>query len=433
MVLAGLSLGITILNRILDGRRELKFVPQLSISLLVLLAVVLVTAQLRGGIGFRALGGDVQGGRKYIYIVAAVIAFYAVSSVRIPPEKVRFCVSAFFVGYIALAMSNFAYMLGPMFYWLFLFFPSSYALSQAEAEYMFGQVNRFNGIGVSMTAPFFMTIFFWGAAGILEWRKPWRLGTVILIVAISALGGFRSVLVLFGLVFAMMFWLEGLAKTRWLPMFFLVAAIGMVALMPVARHLPLVMQRSISFLPLKISPIAERDAAASTEWRLKMWKRLLAEAPHYFWLGKGYALSPTDISMAMESVRRGFFESYEAAIVAGNYHSGPLSVLIIFGIPGLLAFAVFLWLGWRTLARNYRHGPVELRVINRFLLACYLAKVAFYIGIFGDISSDLPFFVGLIGLGIAINGVDPGCTPSLAEKSTLEGDEQGNSERPLKD
>ena len=50
--------------------------------------------------------------------------------------------------------------------------------------------------------------------------------------------------------------------------------LGMLTLavgLPFVQKMPLMVQRSLSFLPIEINPLARQDAEHSTEWRVKMW------------------------------------------------------------------------------------------------------------------------------------------------------------------
>src|SRR5262249_45173838 len=147
---------------------------------------------------------------------------------------------------------------------------------------------------------------------------------------------------------------------------------------PFSCGLPLSMQRSLSVLPLDIDPAARADAQASIEWRVEMWRMLLDEVPHYFWLGKGYAINPTDIYLMDQAVRHGLAGPFEGAMVSGDYHSGPLSVLIPFGIFGVTAFMAFLIASFRVIILNYRYGRPDISNINTFVLSYFTAKVIFY-------------------------------------------------------
>jgi len=425
MLLAGMSLVLTVLGSALDRRIRLQHVPVVAWTLMAFLAVVLATAVMRGGIGIKSLGGQTYGGKKYVYIITAVVGYFALSAMRVPVEKAFRYMAGYCLGTITLAMSNVAYMLGPAFYWLFLLFPVELAMDQASADFFGGPLRRLNGIGFAMVGPFCLMLITWGVRGLLDWRRPWRLGIFACILAISLLGGFRSLIGLYGLLFVIQFSIERLWRTRHTINVGLAALLAAAALVAFSRQLPVTIQRSISFLPLDIDPHARYDAETSSEWRFQMWRLLWQQVPQYLWVGKGFALDPTDLYFVQESLRRGFIQSYEGAMISGEFHSGPLSLLINFGLPGTVTFIAFLGAGWHVVRRNHRHSPPELLAINRFVHAFYLCRVCFFFGVYGDVGLDLAYFTGLVGVSVALNGgvrdhipapapaVGPAPTPAL--------------------
>ena len=130
---------------------------------------------------------------------------------------------------------------------------------------------------------------------------------------------------------------------------------------------------------------------------------MLPQVPRYFFRGKGYNLSADDLFMGYQSAQRGFGARWEGSATAGDFHSGPLSVLIPFGIWGLAAFVWLLAAGARFLYTNFRNGAPELRGVNGFLLALFLARILIFIFIFGTLSGDLVHFLGILGLSVALN------------------------------
>lgn len=405
MLMSGVSLGLTILGSTLGQRTELQNVRPVTWTLGLLLLVVLVTAELRGGIGIKALGGQTYGGKRYIYVIAAVVGYFALSTVRVPLDKAALYMRGYCLGSVTLAMSNAAYMLGPAFYWLFLLFPVEFAMEQAVADHFGGPMRRLSGIGFAMIGPFCLMLMSYGIRGVFDLRRPWRVLLFGGILGVSLLAGFRSLLGLYGLLFVLQFWLEGLWRTKHMIALAVAVGLGAAAAIPFARHLPLTVQRSISFLPLEVDPQARYDAEASSAWRFQMWRLLWTQVPEYLWLGKGYSLDPMDLYFSQESLRRGFIQNYETAMIAGDFHSGPLSLLISFGVPGTVAFMAFVFVGWRVVRGNYHTGPPDLRRINTFIYAYFLCRVSFFFLVFGDFAIDLFHLTGLVGASVALNGV----------------------------
>ena len=96
LVFAALSFGISVLNHIMVQKQFLR-VPEMTRPLLFMAAVVLCTACYRGGIGFQVLGGAAHGGKNYIYVLGAIMGYFALTaesdSNSQKPEKWPACFS----------------------------------------------------------------------------------------------------------------------------------------------------------------------------------------------------------------------------------------------------------------------------------------------------------------------------------------------------
>jgi hypothetical protein len=406
MLAALISFGIAILNLTMDREHAWIKVPVIQWPLLALLAVVLLTAKLTGGIGVRSLGAASFGGKGYFFIAFAVMGYFALTAQRIPPQRATLLGSLFLLSGITPLVSNLAYAGGSSFYWLFWFFPTDAVTHQVVADYAVGRevIERFSGLTYATVSAATFMMMRYGVNGLLTPSKPWRLLLFGGVVFASLFGGFRSAVLIVGLTFALQFYLEGLFRTRLLLVAALACVLGGAVLVAAADRLPLSVQRAISFLPVEVSPVAKLDAQNSLEWRLQMWRLLLPEVPNYLVRGKGYAINPTDLWLTHESARRGLAKSFEGAIVAGDYHNGPLSVLIPFGLPGAITFLWFLGASVWVLAQNWRHSDPALKSINTFLLAYFMMRIVQFVFVFGSLSSELWFFTGIVGLSVSLNG-----------------------------
>ena len=134
-----------------------------------------------------------------------------------------------------------------------------------------------------------------------------------------------------------------------------------------------------------------------------MWSVLLPQVPKYVWLGKGLSISRSEIDLVAEMSRRNRVSSQELSMLAGDYHNGPLSVIIPFGIWGAVGFCWFVVVGIRALYLNYQHGDEKLKKFNRFLLAYFIARLIVFCCVFGSFYSDLTIFTGILGLSISLN------------------------------
>jgi hypothetical protein len=98
------------------------------------------------------------------------------------------------------------------------------------------------------------------------------------------------------------------------------------------------------------------------------------------------------------------FNVYEGALIAGDYHHGLLTILMPFGIWGMIGFIWFCWASLRVLRRNYRYGEAQLKLVNTFLLSLFVARLIFYVFFYGQFEQDFPMFVGIVAAGISLNG-----------------------------
>jgi hypothetical protein len=94
---------------------------------------------------------------------------------------------------------------------------------------------------------------------------------------------------------------------------------------------------------------------------------------------------------------------YETALIAGDYHNGPLSLIIPFGIWGVIGFGWFCIASLRVLWRNYNYGDESIKNVNAFLFTCFVAKLFFFFFIFGAFYMDLSTLTGIVAVGVSFN------------------------------
>jgi hypothetical protein len=183
--------------------------------------------------------------------------------------------------------------------------------------------------------------------------------------------------------------------------------LGAVAIVPLASHLPFAAQRILTMLPLdlNISTEARNSAEASSKWRIDMWKALLPQVPSHLLVGKGYAITMEDFQlMGRDTAFHSVDASQQGLALSGDYHNGPLSVIIPFGIWGVLAFFWLAIAGMRVMYCNYRHGDESLRTVNAYLGVTYLYVFLRFLFVYGMLTDDAMFFASTIGLSVALNG-----------------------------
>lgn len=429
IVLTAVSLFFSMLNRSIGQDLQFFKVRSVAYSLIFLCAVVWITAWLNGGIGLAAMGSSNIGGRKYVGVFAAAGLYFALATPVTNPNRAKIAIALFFLSALLPLISYAATFGGKPFYFLAEFFPIEGTVEEGQ----FGQtvagpeeMSRYGTLSGPGLGLFWFMLATYGARGVLDLRKPWRLALVLLGMVGSALGGYRSGPILMSVTFAALFYMEGLFRTRYMLVALLALVLGGAFLIADARSLPTSVQRSLSFVPgINLDPMVRQDAEGSTTWRVQIWKRMLPDVPKYLVKGKGYAMNPEELMMLQGAKGDAAVLTQEGAVLSGDYHSGPLSLIIPFGIFGVIAFSWFLGASVMVMYRNYIYGNPALAGINRFLLTYFVVKIFFFLTIFGGFSSDMAGFAGLIGLSVSLNGgacqaPEPEAEPAIDELLSAE-------------
>ena len=414
-MMAFIGLLFAVLNRAVSSEARFVIEPSITTSLLALTGVVVATGLLTGGFGLHMLGSGQYGGKNYFYFLAAVAGYFVFTSRRIAPYRAGFYVALFFLSAFTFAVSDFAALGGSKFEFLGLVIQPADSLGdEALRRPLVGPENllRISDLGFVGAGLYSYLVARFGLRGLLDLSHPWRLLLLVAAMAAGMLSGFRSFMLLGGLTLALVFFLEGLHRTRYAPALLGVILLGGAVVLPQADKLPLAAQRTLSFLPGRFDYAARQSADGSLAWRVEMWKEVLPDVPKYLFHGKGWGIDARQLDMAVDMGEAG--DSFAGTILVGNYHNGPLSILIPFGIYGAIAFIWFLVAGLRLLHRNWKYGDPALHNVNTLLLAAFTVRAVLFIALFGSLHSDIAFFTGLLGLSVALNGA--GTAPARAEQ-----------------
>jgi hypothetical protein len=405
MAFAGLL--VAVVSRAVSPNARFVIEPSITRSLLVLAGVVVATGLMTGGFGVHLLGSGRYGGRNYFYFLAAVAGYFVLTSRRIPPHRAGLYVALFFLSGLTFLLIDLAMLGGSKFDFMWLFFAPDSMLRETgweEPTNAFVIMRRYGNLAPAGAALYGYLLARFGLRGLLDLTRPWRLLLLLLALFVGMLSGFRVFVVLGGLTFALVFYLEGLHRTRYAPALLVVMLLGGAVILPQAQKLPLVVQRSLSFLPGKFDWLARESGLGTVEWRIGMWKEVLPDVPKYLFRGKGWGFDSREFFTVMDTGEAG--NPLAGTILVGDYHNGPLSVLVPFGIYGAIAFLWFLVAGLRVLHRNWKFGSPALQTVNALLLAAFAARVLLFFFVFGSLHSDMAVFAGLLGLSVALNGAD---------------------------
>ena len=399
LLVSFMSFGMAILAWALASRNRPTWDMRAGWPLIFLLVVVVITAQIHGGIGSKVLGSGAWGGMRYLTVVAAIVAFFAISARPISVGDVKRFSDWYFLSGVLSAVSNLIFIAGPAFYFLFTVFSFELASFQINDS----GIERYTGLALAAAAAMNWMLLRHGIRGLTSFQSVWRLPVFAVLMGVSLLGGFRSTLLMLILLLLFQFGFERLFRGRHLVGLVGAIVLTLALLVALGDRLPLSIQRSLSFLPIELSPVAKADAAGTLDWRLEMWAVVIPEVPKYLWIGKGFSFSGADFYLTNLAVSEGRLAAYEDTLISGNYHQGILTLIIPFGLGGLLAFAWFAGAGWWILFNNYRRSPDAIRHVNTFLLSYYSARLLFYLTLYGQFDLDLIVFTSCVALSGAIN------------------------------
>jgi len=403
-VVVMLSLGVAIIERTINSDRRFMSVPLMTWPLLYTAVMVYFTAYMTGGIGLHALGGDTGGGKKYLSLFIGIATYFALTSRPIPKEKRHFYIALIFLPGILGAIGDlFPFLPSPLNYINLLFPPSS---QSATGDVSMG-VTRMGAFGAAagVCANYMMARH--GLRGIFRADKPGRFLFVFTCLILTMLGGFRVVMVSYMSIGTMLFFFEGLHRTRFVmvPIFF--AVIVAVLVVPFADKFPYTFQRALSVIPgLKLDPQVRLDAEGSKKWREDMWHDVWPKVPQYLLLGKGYSLSKEDFEYmgggAFEGVG-GLDQSQNGLAISGDYHNGPLSTLMPFGIWGAISYFWVALTALYIMYRNYKYSDPDLKTYNTFMLCMMIQAFLGFFILVGAYSEDIGGIAKMVGLSVALN------------------------------
>jgi hypothetical protein len=358
----------------------------------------LVTVFFRNPVGFAFLGsGERVGGKPYVDVLLAILAYLILSRVRITPEYARklplwiLAVAAFsaFAGAVALFAPQVGIILGRVYS---SFAPTSFLGADIKAgETRFG---FFQTLGttlilyvVSQTNPL----------SLIHIRHLNSLCLYLSGLVMIFLSGFRNAIIASILYTTLSVFLRdrflGAVKIAFAV---IVVILGGIIMSFTNIDLPLTAQRALCFLPGNWDPQAVSDAKDSSEWRFEMWEIALTSDKyiHNKILGDGFGYMRSDferarlIEMGYTSLRAEESRQ-EMYLLDGDFHSGPVSTIRFVGYVGLALFLPLLFLvagsGYRLLKSGI---GTPYQFCSFFIGIPIVILPFFYIFIFGDYRSD---------------------------------------------
>ena len=356
----------------------------------------------------RVLGGEKEGGKASILIYVAVLAYFC--GINLPTPSVRFLgripfwfVVATLIGAAPNVLSTYFPSLAP------------YLFTMTDNINLDAYVNAQSGFSSDLTNGIGRITAFGPVAGALQlyllchypmgtWLRPERwwvagLSFGCLLLAISS--GYRNVIFGFAVITMVVAWCYHSERSLILPAtLFLVAlilAIGssnQLISLP-QSDLPLVAQRTLSFLPGKWDEDAVESAKASNEFRDNIQKIYINEyMTRSPLLGNGFDIDTKEFNELSDSLRFGS-PGMDAQYVQGKafiegklFHTGWVSVYDAVGFVGTVSFLI---LGWNQIriGSHFVFGPKADRRSTLFplyvwLLSNTVSTMILFFTVFGD-------------------------------------------------
>ena len=367
---------------------EARRVALSRIPIWAFLLVVIVTVSFRG-VGVRFLGGDLEGGVRYISTIIACFLLLFSPSLSLTERQWRISM----VGMIVLAVIPFLAQLafvvsGGRMIAQFYYIGTSNAMLEMTSTLQQDAATRFSilsSLGKLYLIPFLLD---------LNYRRHFVRSTVICFtgIAVTVLAGFRGSVL--GVIFFLWVFLLLEARVKWRYLLLSAACFPMVIFLVAhfAYVLPFGAQRALSVIPgANISIEARIAAVGTTDWRIDLWKEGLRQFPRYVWLGKGFAYNSAE---SLEAMRPSYGLPYDPikwAVVQADYHQGLLSMVILLGVFGA---AFFLWIMVKEIRANTRFTrTAEINSISRYhrvLSVLFLLEFIYFITIGGQAHVNIP-------------------------------------------
>lgn len=370
--------------------------------LLFLNLFYLGTVYLRNPVGTQAMGSEMVGGRPYLDVLVALLAYWVLHHVVLNGKEAKYLPFLMSLGATVVGALGILTMKFPSLVPIIAPFYSGIDVSTYMREQSVNsnspEVYRATPLlGFGTTVGNTLISYFRPQQLILFLRPFWSLLYYFCFLAIL-LSGFRSALVGLGLLSLLSSYFFGGLRETFRMLFALLAGVLLVVTAQSAGvYIPLSVQRALSFIPIEWDERATHDAQSSSEWRYEIWKIAL-DGDKYIKhkiLGDGFGYSQYELQIQMQAAWGGpgyiGGNEAEAQLVSGAYHSGPLSAIRYVGAFGLLLFTILLiataCYAWTLigLTKNTALFPLAL-----FAGLPAIYKPFEYLFIFGQFDSDLP-------------------------------------------
>lgn len=312
----------------------------------LLSALVVFQVYIRNPVGLNVFGAGSVGGKPYVLAALALLAGFILSKYRVPERELRWTMPLTIVGtLLAFPLNRFRYGMGR---------GPALETVQVVGEGLEGEgagrvgsyevlSELFNRILISRISPL-------RACFSVRWAP-----VILIVLGLAAASGYRNAVANAGLLLLAGIAYRGGRISVIISVLLGIAALGVLALVNVASPLPPRVQRALSPFPGTWEERYTESAAASTEWRVEMWKAALL-TDNYInnkVLGDGLGFTKEELTKMEELMEGGrgrgaqsiggLSSQQESMMISGNYHSGPVQTIRTVGYIGLLVMMLAMY------------------------------------------------------------------------------------------
>lgn len=373
LVLQAALVGVCVLQTAINTSVKIDTpVPVAIKRLLIAFVIVIFTLMAVRGSGVRVLGSRTWGGTQYIYMLLSItFMLVVVPRLRLTSRQIRIIIWGGFIASIfASIMQRFGFV-------------------EMVAESTEDSVGASRITWLAPLAYACMPI-----VCALKPKKFIRWGLMFLILVLLMLTGFRSRMV--GAI--VIFWLFELSiaknKRGFMGFSFIAGIFGWLLAIITSPYLPRGMQRAISFIPgTTIDAQVMANAEHSVEWRVEVWKVAMDHFDQYWLIGRGITFDVFGFIDQMGASLSMGFNDPMFVYLSHSYHSGPITMLIDFGVAGAVIFLLFTIAGINFALKVIKKIMAQNTFEHRYLLYLCCAIIWQYLAfwlVYGQTQSVAP-------------------------------------------
>ena len=286
------------------------------------------------GTGLLILGDTKVGGGAYILWIVCLSALFFCKYINLSIKQAKFLI----IGWTTFPLLN------PLMEFLTIKTGGSIYFFTKYFNINFGQLYQrivVNNTDMARTGTMPISIFF-QIIGLIILSKKQNLFIFSLFTLFGAIAimfsGFRSYLVAYLMVSIISAFFLYNKKNQLFALGGLIVVITFISLALFIDQLPFSIQRAVSFIPgLRVDGIAMDNALDTTTWRIEIWIMALNDFWNYAIIGRGLAWDTTAwVNLAGRTV----YSTPEFYYINHNYHSGPVTALIDYGIIGTILWII---------------------------------------------------------------------------------------------